>query len=212
MNKTPGYEPTADIPDAMNSCQRAMKRVLDIFAAALGLILLSPLFIYIATRLRLTEGSPVLFVQERIGYKGRPFNIYKFRTMRKTAEEDGPQLTKGESDALTPFCQCLRNYHLDELPQLWNVLIGDMSMVGPRPERAFFIKQIMAKDARYVNLYKLRPGVTSEATLYNGYTDTIEKMLLRLNMDLNYLRTRSLRKDVAILFKTAEFFITGKRF
>ena len=166
--------PSKKIPiqyvDAMNPAQRFVKRAFDVIASAVGMILLSPAYLAIYVALKTREKSPIIFKQERIGYKGKPFYIYKFRTMRLDAELDGPRLASGEDDErLTKIGKFLREHHLDELPQLWNVFIGDMSMVGPRPERKFFIEKIMERDPRYVHIYKMRPGVTSEATLYNGY-------------------------------------------
>ncbi|MBR1712012.1 MAG: sugar transferase [Alloprevotella sp.] len=187
---------------AMKPWQRIMKRVLDILCALVGLIFLSPIFLAAYIALKLQGDGPVIFSQERIGRSGKPFRIFKFRTMHTDAEADGPQLyTEGDS-RLTKVGAFLRDHHIDELPQFWNVLVGDMSMVGYRPERQFFIDQIMEQDPRYRYLFQMRPGVTSEATLYNGYTDTMEKMLERLNMDLRYMETATLRKDILIMLKT----------
>lgn len=197
----------------MGSTQRAMKRAADVLMALLGLAVLSPLFLLIALRLKAQRNGPVIFRQERIGLGGCPFMIYKFRTMCDGAEADGPKLTGGGAAAVqTDFERFLRSHHLDELPQLWNVLRGDMSVVGPRPERAFFIRRIMERDARYALLYHMRPGLTSDATLRNGYTDTMEKMLIRLDMDINYLRTRSLRVDACIIADTFKNLICCKDF
>lgn len=139
--------------------------------------------------------------------------IYKFRSMRMDAEKAGPALYKHqEDDRLTKIGLYLREHHLDELPQLWNVLIGDMSFIGPRPERKFFIDQIMQHDSRYEQLYQIRPGVTSYATLYNGYTDTMEKMLKRLELDLYYLEHGSLWFDAKILWMTFTSIVFGKKF
>lgn len=158
------------------------------------------------------QGS-VLFRQERIGKGGKPFMILKFRTMVVDSEKDGvPQLAEQDDPRLTPFGTWLRAHHLDELPQLWNVLRGDMSLIGPRPERKYFIDQIMEHDPRYTMLYQIRPGVTSYATLYNGYTDTMEKMLRRLNYDLYYLEHRSFWFDVRILWLTFVSIAFGKKF
>ena len=189
-----------------------LKRLFDIVSSGLGLLLLSPLFLVLAIWIKCDSPGPVIYKQERIGYGGEPFYIYKFRTMRIDAEVQGPQLACKEDDRLTRTGKFLREHHLDELPQLWNVLKGDMSMVGPRPERQYFINQIMKRDSRYIFIFKMKPGVTSEATLYNGYTDTMEKMLDRLNMDLNYLQPRSLWGDFVILAKTAFSIINGKKF
>lgn len=197
--------------DAMNATQRAIKRAFDFISAFLGLIILSPLFLIIYIMLKRQKNGPAIFSQERIGYKGKPFTIYKFRTLSKPEKE--PQLiAKCDDSNSTKTERFLREHHLDELPQLWNVLIGDMSFVGPRPERKFYIDKIMEKDSSYVLIYQMRPGLTSEATLYNGYTDNIEKMLKRLHMDIHYLENRSLTLDFSIIMRTAASIICGKKF
>ena len=191
---------------------RFLKRCFDVVLSALLLILFSPLFLvcYIAIKI---GGGPAIYSQERIGKDGKPFKIYKFRSMRVDAEKEGPKLSAPLEDEnrLTRIGKFLRGHHLDELPQLWNVFIGDMSFIGPRPERKFFIDKIMEKDSRYVCLYQIRPGITSYATLYNGYTDTIEKMLKRLEYDLYYLEHGSFWFDLKILFKTFVSIVTGKK-
>ena len=179
------------------------KRGFDIFFSLLGIVLLSPLFLVIYLIVRMTEGSPVIYSQERIGLHGKPFMIYKFRSMVNNTEENGtPMLAEEDDCRLTRTGRMLRNTHLDELPQLWNVLKGDMSFVGPRPERKYFIDRIMEHDKRYEMLYRVRPGITSNATIYNGYTNTMEKMLRRLEMDLDYLNHQSLWSDIRIIAKT----------
>lgn len=211
ISATPSSE--APVKDGMNVGERAVKRLFDIVGAALGLLLLSPVFAVVFIQLRRQGDGPVIFRQQRIGYRGRPFNILKFRTMVMSSEEEGvPQLAQKSDERLTPVGKFLREHHLDELPQLVNVLRGDMSFVGPRPERKFFIDQIMALNSDYQYIYLMRPGTTSMATIYNGYTDTMEKMLIRLQMDLDYLRKRSLWLDLRILFVTAEYMLFGKKF
>ena len=201
------------IGDGMNAFERNVKRSVDCFLALLALIIFSPLFLICYIAVRWEDGTPVIFKQERIGRFGRPFNIYKFRSMRLDAEKFGPALYKGDSDPrMTRVGKFLREYHLDELPQLWNVFIGDMAFIGPRPERKFYIDQIMEHDPRYHFLYQIRPGVTSYATLYNGYTDTMEKMLRRLLYDLFYLEHRSWWFDFKILVKTFLNIAFGKKF
>jgi lipopolysaccharide/colanic/teichoic acid biosynthesis glycosyltransferase len=188
------------------------KRLFDFVVAAIGLFLLSPLYLIIYIGQKLTYKGPAIFVQERIGLGGRPFDIYKFRTMIVNNENDGvPQLAEVDDERLTKFGKFLRSHHLDELPQLWNVLKGDMSFVGPRPERKYFIDQIMERDPRYAELYAIRPGITSYATLYNGYTDTMEKMLRRLELDLYYLENWSWKFDLQILGKTFFSIAFGKK-
>jgi lipopolysaccharide/colanic/teichoic acid biosynthesis glycosyltransferase len=189
-----------------------MKRAIDFSLSAIALILFSPLMLlcYLAIKM---GGGPTIYRQERIGLHGKPFYIYKFRSMVVDAEKEGEELLQQEDDPrLTKIGRFLRTHHLDELPQLWNVLKGDMAFVGPRPERKYFIDKIMQRDPRYVQLYQVRPGVTSYATLYNGYTDTMEKMLRRLELDLYYLEHRSLWFDFKLLVKTFINIVFGKRF
>ncbi len=197
--------------DAMNVMQRAVKRIFDFVSAFVGLIVLSPLFLIIYIMLKRQKNGPVIFSQERIGYRGKPFTIYKFRTLSRPETE--PRLVaKCDETNSTKTERFLREHHLDELPQLWNVLRGDMSFVGPRPERKYYIDKIMAEDPDYVLIYQMRPGLTSEATLYNGYTDSMEKMLKRLRMDIHYLETRSLKLDFSIIVRTALSVVCGKKF
>lgn len=204
---------TEVIVDGMSAMERNVKRVGDFLLATISLLLVSPLMLLIYIMVRCEDGGPAIFRQERIGWFGRPFNIYKFRSMTVDAEKNGPQLCSHKKDErLTRIGKFLRKHHLDELPQLWNVLCGDMSFIGPRPERKFYIDQIMERDPRYKNLYQIRPGVTSYATLYNGYTDTMEKMLRRLDMDLYYLEHRSWWFDARILGKTFIKIIFGRVF
>lgn len=201
------------IADGMNEVERNIKRIGDFFIALFSLILFSPMFLICYLLVKREDGGPAIFKQERIGRFGRPFTIYKFRSMRTDAEKNGPQLYGHEKDdRMTKIGRFLRDHHLDELPQLWNVLIGDMAFIGPRPERKYYIDQIMEHDPRYAYLYQIRPGVTSYATLYNGYTDTMEKMLRRLELDLYYLEHRSWWFDMKILFKTFTNIVFGKIF
>ena len=189
-----------------------MKRIFDIIVAAVCLVVFSPLILVCWLVIKI-GGGPSIYKQERIGLGGQPFYIYKFRSMVVDAEKEGEELLQKENDPrLTRIGKFLRNHHLDELPQLWNVLKGDMSFIGPRPERKYFIDQIMQIDPRYEQLYQLRPGVTSYATLYNGYTDTMDKMLRRLELDLYYLEHRSWWFDLKIIMKTFLNIIFGKKF
>lgn len=189
------------------------KRCMDIIGAIIGLILMSPVFLLIYVCIRREDNGPAIFSQERVGYRGKTFTLYKFRSMKVGTEADGlPQLCKTDDSRLTRVGQFLRSHHLDELPQLWNVLKGEMSFVGYRPERRFFINRIMSINPQYKMLYAMRPGLFSNATLYNGYTDTMEKMLERLRMDLEYMRTWNLRSDLIIIWNTALSIVTGKVF
>ena len=204
---------TRFIEDGMNEVERNIKRITDFVIAAICLVVFSPLFLVCYIAVRREDGGPAIFKQERLGRFGRPFYIYKFRSMRVDAEKNGPALYQHErDDRMTKVGKFLREHHLDELPQLYNVFIGDMAFIGPRPERKFYIDQIMERDPRYRYLYQIRPGVTSYATLYNGYTDTMEKMLRRLELDLYYLEHRSWWFDIKILVKTFINIVFGKKF
>lgn len=190
------------------------KRVLDVMASVIGMAVFSPLFLIIYIAIKWEDGGKAIFRQERVGYHGETFTLYKFRSMIASSESDGrPALCSGADDRrLTCVGHFLREHHLDELPQLWNVLKGEMSFVGPRPERRFFVDKIMYINPAYALLYQLRPGLFSAATLYNGYTDTMEKMLERLRMDLDYLYNRTLWLDTKIIFLTVFSILTGKKF
>ena len=190
-----------------------VKRLLDIVCSAIGLVLFSPLYLAIYVCLKVSCPGAAIYRQERIGRGGRPFYIYKFRTMVENTEENGiPQLAEENDSRLTKVGKFLREHHLDELPQLWNVLKGDMSFVGYRPERQYFIDKIMELRPDYAELYRIRPGITSYATLYNGYTNTMEKMIRRLDMDLDYLHHMSLWEDAKILLNTFLSIVAGKKF
>lgn len=201
------------ITDGMTSFGKNMKRIVDCTISGACLIVFSPLFLIVYIAIKMEDHGPAIYKQERIGRFGRPFYIYKFRSMRTDAEAMGPALYAGEEDPrLTKVGRFIRAHHLDELPQLFNVFVGDMAFIGWRPERKFYIDQIMERDPRYYYLYQIRPGVTSYATLYNGYTDTIEKMLKRLEYDLHYLRHRSWLFDIRILGMTFMSIVFGKKF
>ena len=195
----------------MSKTSFVLKRCFDVIFSALGIFFLSPLYLLILIALLIQGRGSVIYRQERIGLNGKEFNILKFRTMIECAEKNGPQLEIANDPRLTIVGKFLRKHHLDELPQLFNVLTGDMSIVGYRPERQFFIEQIMEKDSRYECLYQMRPGLTSEATLYNGYTNSIEKMLERLNMDLRYLERGTLKTDLKIIFSTIKLIVLGDK-
>lgn len=199
--------------DRMGPVSRRIKRWMDVVVSFLGLVVLSPVFLVVFCVVKLSSPGAAVFKQERVGRWGRNFNIYKFRTMVENAEkEDSPLLYVENDGRLTKVGLFLRAHHLDELPQLWNVLKGDMSLVGPRPERRFFVDQIIKENPDYQLLYYLHPGAFSKATLYNGYTDTMEKMLERLRMDLEYLRTRTLWEELKISIHTLLFIFCGKKF
>ena len=189
-----------------------IKRVLDVCIAFFCIMLTFPLSFICYLLIKFEDGGKVIYRQERIGLHGNPFVICKFRSTRLELTEDGYHLFNPEKDMnlLTRTGKFIRKYHLDELPQLWNVVKGDMALVGYRPERKFYIDKIMEIDPRYELLYQTRPGITSYAALYNGYTDTMEKMLKRLEMDLYYLEHQSLWTDVKILLQTFGKIVFGR--
>ena len=194
----------------MSDWETCVKRFFDITISFFSLLILSPLFIFLAICIKTDSKGTVFFSQERIGRFGKPFNILKFRTMYNNAENGTPQLSTADDKRVTKFGRFLRKYRLDELPQFWNVLKGEMSIVGPRPERDFYIRKIMEIAPYYCLLYKVRPGLTSWGPIRIGYSDTIEKMVERLNYDIIYIENMSLKTDLKILLFTFEVILKGK--
>jgi len=194
----------------MSDAGLCIKRTMDIIVSVLCIAVLSPVYILIALLIKLTSQGPILYKQERIGLYGRPFFILKFRTMYNHAEPAIPQLATINDPRITPLGRILRKYRLDELPQFFNIIRGDMSVVGPRPERQYFIDQIIEKAPYYCMLYKIRPGLTSWGPIKVGYTDTIDKMVERLKYDIAYIENMSLTLDMKILFYTISVIVDGK--
>ena len=190
---------------------KGVKRALDVTFSLIGTAVSSPILLAVAAAVKLDSKGPVIFKQERLGKDGKVFEMYKFRSMRVNVQQETGWSTDCDPRK-THFGSFIRKFSLDELPQLWNVFVGDMSFIGPRPERKFYIDQIIEHDPRYINLYQIRPGVTSYATLHNGYTDTMEKMLRRLELDLYYLEHRSWLFDCKILAETFFSIAFGKKF
>ena len=194
----------------MTDSELCIKRAFDILTAVLVMLILSPLYIILWILAYSSSKGPAFYSQQRIGLHGKPFAIYKFRTMVQHAEDDVPQLSTDDDPRVTKVGHFMRKYRLDELPQMWNILKGDMSIVGPRPEREFFINQIVEQAPYYCLLYKIRPGMTSWGPIRVGYTDTLQKMIDRLNYDIVYMENMSLRLDIKILFYTIGVIVDGK--
>lgn len=194
----------------MADWELVVKRMFDICVSAIMLVLLSPLMLLIAIAVKLDSPGPVIYRQERVGLRGRTFEILKFRSMFVGSEPDGPLLSHNGDERITCVGRVLRKYRLDELPQLWNVLCGEMSIVGPRPERPYFVAEIMKQAPYYCLLYKVRPGLTSWGPVKVGYTDTMEKMLQRLMYDITYTENMSLVLDTKILLRTIGVLVDGK--
>ena len=194
----------------MSDTQLCIKRAFDVVASIVMLIVLSPVYLVVSLLVWFTSEGPIFYRQERIGLHGIPFKIIKFRTMHIHAENDIPQLSLDNDPRVTKIGRFLRKYRLDELPQFWNILRGEMSIVGPRPERRYFINQIEEKAPYYCMIYKIRPGLTSWGPIRVGYTDTLDKMVRRLNYDIVYIENMSLRLDIRIMFYTLGVIFNGK--
>lgn len=187
-----------------------LKRELDIMASAAGLVLLSPLYLLLAIVVRFTSPGEIIFRQERIGKNGKPFIIYKFRSMYSNAEKNGPQLSNPNDTRITSSGKWMRRYRFDELPQLWNVLKGDMSFVGPRPERMVYINEILKELPDYTKLWEVMPGLTSMGVIKNGYAKNVTEMVKRSRYDLEYLDHRGFLDDFLILKKTLKILLLGR--
>ena len=192
------------------SWQQNLKRLLDLVLSLLMLLLLIPLLLIAAIRVRLSSKGSIFYSQERIGYKGKSFMMYKFRSMYVDAEQHGPQLSHAGDHRVTPWGKTMRRWRMDELPQLWNVLKGEMSLVGPRPERKYYIDQIVQLHPEYKYLLKVKPGITSWGMVNYGYASTIDQMIERMSYDLLYVENIGLALDIKILFYTIQFVFAGK--
>ncbi|HRW22533.1 MAG TPA: exopolysaccharide biosynthesis polyprenyl glycosylphosphotransferase, partial [Bacteroidales bacterium] len=186
------------------------KRLIDIVGSTIAIIILSPIYLIISIGVKLSSPGPIIYSHQRIGRNAKPFTIYKFRSMVKNAETNGPELSSKRDCRVTSFGRFLRKTRLDEIPQFFNVIKGDMSLVGPRPERKYYIDKITAKAPHYAHLLRVRPGITSWGQVKYGYAENVEQMIERLKYDIIYIENMSLYIDFKIMIYTIKIIFQGK--
>ena len=189
--------------------QFVIKRLMDIFVSMIAMLILLPVYLVLAILVKTSSDGPIFFLQERIGKHGKPFNIIKFRTMYTNAEKAGPQLSSSTDNRITKIGRFMRQVRLDEIPQFWNVLKGEMSLVGPRPERQYFIDRICEKEPQFVQLNKVKPGITSWGQVKFGYAENVDEMIQRMKFDLLYLKNMSIAIDLKIMLYTIIIVLKG---
>jgi len=197
-------------PDLMPQWQMSLKRLMDVVASVIAMIILIPAYLITAIGVRMSSKGPIIYSQTRVGLHGKPFIMHKFRSMYHNAEKGTPMLSSQNDDRITPFGKFLRKVRLDEIPQFWSVIKGDMALVGPRPERQFFIDKIVEVAPHYRLLHKVKPGITSWGQVKYGYAENVEEMVQRMKYDLLYIENMSLAMDLKILIYTVMIVAMGR--
>lgn len=197
-------------PQLLNEWERITKRWFDVVASILAILVTLPVTLFVALRIKMTDGGPIFYTQERLGQYGVPFKILKFRSMKMNAESSGPQLTKENDDRITPIGKIIRKYRIDELPQFINVIKGEMSIVGPRAERRFFADRIVKIAPHYLHIFKVQPGITSLGMVKYGYASTVDEMVKRLKYDIIYIENMSIMLDFKIMVYTVQTVLYGR--